>query len=297
VDDGGTADAFALTVLIPTFEGGDVIAQQLEALAGQEFTGSWEVIVADNASGDDTVTVVKTFTDRLPGLHLVDASAQSGKAYALNEGARAARGRSIVFLDQDDVVQPGYLAAMAAALEQSSFVAARMEYESLNPTWLSWSRRPAQTEGVGLYLEFLPAAAGCSLGIRRAVLQDVGGFDDTIVVSDDIDLCWRVQLAGHELDFVPDAVLSYRYRDSVRGIFAQALGYGAAVPLLYRRYRARGMPRRSWPEAVRFYAGALTRLVRLAWAHSESDLAGCAHLIGYRIGLIKGCVKNRVFYL
>ena len=283
-----------LTVLIAVRDGGEVFTEQLEALAGQEFAGPWELVVADNGSRDRTLAVVAGFDERLPGLRVVDASARPGKSYALNEGARAARGRSIVFLDADDVVEPGYLAAMATALKDNAFVAARLDLESLNPPWVLASRPPTETDESGSFLAYLPSAPGCSLGIWRSVLEEVGGFDDTLMVSDDIDLCWRVQQAGHTLVSVPDAVVAYRYRDTLRGIFSQARSYGAAVPPLYRRHRARGMPRRSWRMVIRFHGGALVRLAR---ARSRSDLAACAVLIGFRLGLVKGSIENRVLYL
>jgi GT2 family glycosyltransferase len=289
------ADAVpTLTVLIAVRDGADVIAAQLEALAAQEFDGDWEVVVADNGSVDNTVAVVKGFDDRLPGLRVVDAAGRPGQAYAINEGARAALGRSILLLDADDLVAPGYVAAMAEALEDSVFVASRLDCESLNAPWLWTSRPPTQVDGVGAPFSFLPSAAGCSLGIRRAIFSEVGGFDDTIMLGTDVDLCWRVQLDGHPLQFVPDAVVAYRYRDTLRGIFAQARTYGTAGPALYRRYAARGMPRRSWRTALRFHAGALARLVR---ARSRSDLAACVFLFGFRYGLIAGSIENRVLYL
>ena len=250
--------------------------------------------MATESRGTALVAQVQGFADRLPGLRVVDASARRGQAYALNEGARAARGRSILLVDADDLVTPGYLAAMAAALEQNVFVAARLDCQSLNPPWLWSSRPPTQVDGIGAPFAFLPSAAGCSLGIRRAVFEDVGGFDDTIMLGTDVDLCWRVQLADHPLQFVPDAVVGYRYRDTLRGIFAQARTYGTAGPALYRRYRAQGMPRRSWRTAARFHAAALARLAR---ARSRSDLAGCAFLFGFRFGLVMGCLENRVRYL
>jgi GT2 family glycosyltransferase len=283
-----------LTVLIAVRNGADVIAPQLEALASQEFAGSWEVVVADNGSQDGTVALVRGFADRLPGLRVVDASARPGQAYAINEGARAARGRSILLLDADDLVGPRYLASMATALEESAFVAARLDCESLNPPWLWSSRPPTQLDGIGAPFAFLPSAAGCSLGIRRAVFEEVGGFDDSIMLGTDVDLCWRVQLAGSSLRFVPDAIVSYRYRDTWRGIFAQARTYGTAGPALYRRYRDRGMPRRPWRMALRFHAAAFVRLAR---ARSRSDLAACAFLFGFRYGLVMGSLENRVLYL
>lgn len=284
----------ALSVLIAVRDGADVIVDQLVALASQEFTGTWEVVVADNGSQDQTVALVEDFADVLPHLKIVDASARPGQAFAINEGARATRGRSILLVDADDLVQPGYLASMAAALDENDFVAARLDCESLNAPWLRSSRPPTQTEGIGDPFGFLPSAAGCSLGIRRSIFEEIGGFDDSIMLGTDVDLCWRAQLAGCSLRFVPDAVVSYRYRDTWHGIFTQARTYGTAGPALYRRYRDRGMPRRPWRRALRFHAAAFVRLAR---ARSRSDLAACMFLFGFRYGLVTGSLEHRVLYL
>ena len=292
---GGVTDgAGSLSVIIPVRNGRPEIALQLDALAEQSFEGDWEVIVVDNGSTDGTVDLVERYQPRLPELRVVDASAGAGQAHALNAGAEVARHRSLLLLDADDVVAPGYLSAMSTALEESPFVAGRLDCESLNPPWLWSSRPPTQTDGVGAPFAFLPSAAGCSIGIRRSTFEAVGGFDPAIMLGNDVDLCWRVQLAGTPLGFVPDAVVRYRYRDTLGGIFAQARTYGTAGPTLYRRYRSRGMPRRPWRTALRFHGAAVGRLLR---ARSKADLAACAFLFGFRLGILEGCVRSRTLYL
>lgn len=292
--DGGPARGPVLSVIIPVRNGAADLPVQLEALAGQEFGEAWEVVIADNGSTDGTPEVAQGFRPRLGALQVVDASASPGQAFALNAGAEAARGRSLLLLDADDVVAPGYLSAMAAALEESPVVAARLDCDSLNPPWLRCSRPPTQTDGVGAPFAFLPSAAGCSIGVWRETFLAVGGFDPALMLGNDVDFCWRVQLAGHSIRFVADAVVGYRYRDTLVGIFAQARTYGTAGPALYRRYRDKGMPRRSARAALRFHAAAVARLLR---ARSRSDLASCAFLFGFRLGMVEGCVKNRVLYL
>jgi GT2 family glycosyltransferase len=283
-----------VSAVIPVRNGEAELPFQLEALAGQDLDGPWEVIVADNGSTDGTTAVAESFRDRIPGLRVVDASDRAGQAHAANVGAGAARHRSLLFLDADDVVAPGYLAAMSEALDDSPFVAARLDCESLNPPWLRASRPATQTESVGAPFGYLPSAAGCSLGVWRSAFAAVGGFDPEIRLGNDVDLCWRVQRAVGPLRFVPDAVVRYRYRDTLRGIFAQARTYGTAGPTLYRRYREEGMPRRPWRTAVRFHAAAVVRLLR---ARSRADLAACAFLLGFRVGLVEGCITNRTLYL
>jgi glycosyltransferase involved in cell wall biosynthesis len=283
-----------LSVVIPVRNGGLLFSDQLAALAAQEFDGTWEVIVADNGSTDDTVAVARSFDERLPGLQVVDASTRSGHASAVNAAVSAARGRSILFLDCDDVIAPGYLVTMAAALFDSPVVAARLDCESLNPDWVRRSRPSIQTDGIGEPFAFLPSATGGSIGMWKSVFDTVGGSDPSIAVGDDVDLCWRVQLASFSLRFVPDAVVHYRYRDTLIGIFSQGRGYGLVGPVLYRKYRHKGMPRRSWRGVVRFHGGALARLVK---ARSRADIAECAFLFGFRLGILEGCVRSRVLYL
>lgn len=283
-----------LSVVIPVRNGGPDFVAQLSALAAQDLGRHWELIVADNGSTDDTVAAAQSFAAQVPALQVVDASDQPGQAHALNRGAAAASGRSLLFLDSDDLVTPGYLRRMAEALDRDRFVASRLDCDSLNPPWLRRSRPPTQTDGIGAPFAFMPSAAGCSIGIRKSLFDEIGGFDPEIILGNDVDLCWRVQLASYDLNFVPDAVVQYRYRDTFRGIFRQARTYGTAGPTLYRKYRSLGMPRRSPKVAARFHLATVKRLMT---ARSKSDLAALIFLLGFRVGIVEGCLRNRVLYL
>ncbi len=68
------------SVVIPVRNGAATLAEQLEALAQQEYDDEWEVVVADNGSSDATREVVNGFRD-LPQLRVVDASGGSGAGY------------------------------------------------------------------------------------------------------------------------------------------------------------------------------------------------------------------------
>jgi hypothetical protein len=141
----------------------------------------------------------------------------------------------------DDEVAPGYLAAMSKALEVHEFVTARLDHETLNPIWVrsAYGSRWQQM-GVDTYFGFLPFASGCALGVSRRVFEDVGGFREELSPAHDVAFSWDVQLAGTALHFVADAVLRYRYRDSLSGLFRQTRRQGSVTPLLYKRYREMG---------------------------------------------------------
>jgi Predicted glycosyltransferases len=82
----------------------------------------------------------------------------------------------------------------------------------------------------------LPHAGAGNLGIHRSVFLAVGGFDPAVRYLQDTDLCWRIQLAGHELVFVPDLVVHVRLRSTIRGMYRQGHNFGAWQADLERRY-------------------------------------------------------------
>ena len=82
----------------------------------------------------------------------------------------------------------------------------------------------------------LPFATGCSMGIRRAVFEQLGGFEESSSPAEDQDLSMRAQLAGFRLDFVPDAVVHYRLRSGLRAVARQHYHYGLADARLFARF-------------------------------------------------------------
>lgn len=263
---------------------------QLASLAAQDCSVRWEVVLVDNGSTDATRAVADAYRTRVPLLSVVDSSPR-GRGAACNSGVAAAVGRWIVFLDADDEVEPGYLDAMASALDDWPFVAARLDCRTLNADWVQASRSPAQTTGLGDGL--FPYGYGASLAIDRRLFTDLGGFDTTLPAGEDVDLCYRAALAGNPVRFVPGAVLRYRYRDTMRGIWEQAFRYGWSGPLLYRKYRANGDSRPSFRTAARSWAGALRQLAR---ARSRADLGRACYLVAHRIGRVRGAIAARVVY-
>ena len=285
-----------LSVIIPLYNGERTIGPLLESLALQEEAAEWEVVIADNGSTDGGLAIVEDWRSRLPSLRVVDSSERSGTAHARNFGARAAHGSALVFIDHDDVVGAGYIAAMAAALRSHQFVCARSDVERLNPEW-TWALRPSgQSDGPMMWIyDFLPYAAGGTIGIKRSVFEAVGGFDESIHLADCCDLCWRVQLdTPVELTFAPEAVLHYRYRHSLRGMFAQARGYGRAEVGMYRRYRDRGVGRIPLRQSFGRWVRIVRRLPSLrhrtgrAWWFTE---------FGNMIGRLEGSVADRTLML
>lgn len=287
-----------LSVIIPCFNGAKTIAVQLEALAKQQWSEPWEVIVSDNGSTDESLAIVEQYREKLPNLRIVDASKQRGLAHALNCAVPVATAEAVALCDTDDEVAPGWVAAMGEALSKYDFVACRCEFEKLNEPWTLKVRPPFQVDELMYYIypPYLPHAAGCSLGFRPALHEAIGGFDESIPALPDTDFCWRAQLAGTEIHFVPDAVVHYRFRDTLGSIYRQSRNYAESNILLYKKYRSLGLPKLSWKDSVSSWKRFLKRFPQEVLS-KEYPAGRWVWNLAWRLGRLQGCIKYRVWAL
>src|SRR4051812_683799 len=100
-----------LSVVIPCLNAEDFLAGQLDALAAQDASFPWEVILVDNGSTDRSVEIAERYTDQL-GLTVVSAPERASQCYAQNVGVKVARSDKLVIVNADDEVAPGFMAAM-----------------------------------------------------------------------------------------------------------------------------------------------------------------------------------------
>jgi glycosyltransferase involved in cell wall biosynthesis len=283
-----------VSVIVPFRNAAPYFHQHLEALARENFPSAWEVIAVDNGSTDESRQIAETFRGRL-NLRIVEARDKVGAGYARNVGARNASARKLLFIDADDEVAPGYVAAMAAALDRHEFVTSAFDHKTLNPAWvqdahgLVW-RDPDDP----LFVQFgvLPFAGG-SIGISRDAFDAAGGFPEDLPRMQDIAFSWEVQLAGKTLHYIPDAVYRVRYRSTLPGLFRQGLAGGSTAPLLYRRYRSAGMERRTIVQMLKSW---MRLALRLSSARTKADLAPLILELGRQIGRAKGSIRHQVFF-
>lgn len=253
----------ALSVIIPCYNGAATIAEQLDALAAQQWCEPWELIVADNGSTDGTHQILQTYCQRLPHLRVVDASDLRGDAHARNVGMRFATADRFAFCDVDDVVEPGWLAAMGDALANHDFVGSIIALDELNERHVRarWVDPPRHQ--LPVCFDFMPAASGCGFGITRTLYERVGEFDEMLPRLADIDYSWRAQLAGTTIHLAVDAVVQYRYRGTLRGMFRQSYGDGLGQAALYRKFKQAGMPKRTAKNILASCYGLLQALPML----------------------------------
>jgi glycosyltransferase involved in cell wall biosynthesis len=282
-----------LTVVICMLDAERFVAEQLEALSGQDYSGRWEVVAVDNGCTDRSVEVVRGFSGRLPDVRVVPTARTGNLNHARNTGAAAARGDFLAFCDADDVVAPGWLAGLAEAASNADIVSGTIDPHALNGDRIHWRRDPLLTE-IPLKLGFLPGVPGGNCGLWTSVARDVGWDEEFAFGGSDIEFSWRAGLAGYRAAYAPRVVLRARHRGSLLALARQCYAYGRSCPHLYARFRDRGMPRSSMPEARREWAGLLRQAPRLVRA--REDRGYWLRAMSYRAGRIGGSLRFGVFY-
>lgn len=218
------------------------------------------VVLIDNASADGTVEFVRA---RYPTVTLVSNSVNLGFAAAVNQAASLAIGDLLLLLNPDARLRAGAVAALAAALERDSGLAAvgghlldarettqvgftvrrfptigslAADLLLLEEIWPSnpWTRRYRAVDLDYTRAQDVEQPAAACLMVRRPIFEAMGGFDTGYGPAwfEDVDFCRRLADAGWRIGFVPDARVVHRGGSSLG-----SLSRTAFLELWYRNMR------------------------------------------------------------
>ena len=116
------------------------------------------------------------------------------------------------------------------------------ELHELNPPWLASSRGESGDDPVGMFHGLFPTIRGNNYAMRRSVLDEVGPLAEGYFPVEDVEFSLRCWLRGIDIVGLPDAVVHYRYRESMRDLWRQGLAYGSHRPIIARLLREAGRP-------------------------------------------------------
>lgn len=209
-----------VSVLVVAYGSGATLAACVEHLARQTFR-DFELVLLDNASPDHEAQPV---AEAHPFVRLVESPENLGFAGGMNRAAREARGRWLVLLNPDAYAEPDWLAELVAAADRwpdvRSFTSRQVMEE--NPAVLDGLGDVMSGAGIpyrGGYMTPDPGGTpegevfspcGAAMMIERDLFQALGGFDeDFFCYCEDVDLGYRLQLAGERTILVPRAVVRH----------------------------------------------------------------------------------------
>jgi GT2 family glycosyltransferase len=290
-----------VSIVIPFYNRKADVARCLEAVRRQEIPGNVdvEIVCVDNGSTDGT----REELVRL-GAKVVDCTTR-GPAAARNAGIAAAKGEIIAFTDSDCAPHRDWLKELLVPFREEgvlicggpihartlAFGVARFaeEFKVLNQ-WCFFSEAP----------DFPPFFATANAAFRAAALHKAKGFDETLFMNEDADLCWRVLDQGGKIAYCPRAVVRHSHRTTFSGLYKWGFDYGFATAIIFARHREKFG--KSWRVAWDCYPALASAPVRLLWNavfgtssyERKKVIYETLWRAGYLLGAWKGSLKTKV---
>jgi glycosyltransferase involved in cell wall biosynthesis len=202
------------------------LVKALESVAASELPDSvtWEVLVVDNHSSDNTRVVAEEFCRRHPNRFRYLFEPEQGKSHALNAGIREARGDILAFVDDDVTVEPTWLQNLTSSLHGNEWAGAGgrilLDRTFSPPPWLALAG-PHSLGGVLVLFdrgdkpgEIDWAPYGTNMAFRKAMFEKYGGFRTDLgpnpvneIRGEDTEFGRRLMSAGERLRYEPQAIV------------------------------------------------------------------------------------------
>ena len=231
-----------LSIVIVSWRSLDYLRACLASIRSMTKGLTYEIIVVDNASGDDCERAIR---EEYPEVVFIASEQNLGFAKANNLGFRHSSGEALLCLNPDTIVFDNVFARMIASLRSNASAGAAgarllnsdgslqtscvQAYPTilnqlldsgllrrLFPNWPIWGMRALFQSGK--HSCAVDAVSGACVMVKRSVFQEVGGFTESyLMYVEDLDLCYKITHAGHSVLYLPDCeVVHYGGRSSAQ---------------------------------------------------------------------------------
>ncbi|MFD4294212.1 mycofactocin biosynthesis glycosyltransferase MftF [Rhodococcus sp. NPDC058532] len=226
-----------VTVVVPVRDNIAGLNRLLPALRGLN------VVVVDDGSAEPVIS--PPVQGGRGEITVVRHSEARGPAAARNTGMALATTGFVAFLDSDVVPRTGWLEAMLGHFSDPAVAMVAPRIVALEPAGGALARYEHARSSLDLGRKEGPVRAGSAVSyvpsaamlVRRRALDECGGFDESMRVAEDVDLCWRLHDAGWRLRYEPISHVAHDHRVSFRKWFGRKMFYGTgAAPLAARHH-------------------------------------------------------------
>jgi GT2 family glycosyltransferase len=273
-----------LSIIIVNWNTKDLLLRCLQCVYDTAEDLDLEAIVIDNASRDGSAAAVR---ERFPGVSLIENETNLGFARGNNQGFEIARGRHLLLLNTDVFVHPGTLKTLVETLDTvpgTGAAGCKLFYGDGRPQRSAFAFPTLATElWQALRLDKLfpqsrlfgryrmtywdmedsrevDSVLGACLILRGEGLRQVGGLDERFFMySEEVDLCYRLKLAGWKVRYVPTATATHLWGESARKVPAETFLrlYRSRIQF-FRKHYGDGA---AWLFKLILLAGGLPRLI------------------------------------
>ncbi|MCZ7564461.1 MAG: poly-beta-1,6-N-acetyl-D-glucosamine synthase [Burkholderiales bacterium] len=255
-----------VSILVPCHNEGRDVEEVVEYLLRTRYP-NYEILVVNDGSTDDTGAVLDRLVGRHEQLRVVHLAANQGKALALNTAALLARGEHLVCIDGDALLDPDAVSWLMTHF----FTGPRVGAVTGNPrvrtrsTLLGRLQTGEFSSIIGLIKRAqrtygrIFTVSGVVACFRKAALQDAG-YWSTDMLTEDVDVSWKLQLNHWDVRFEPRALCWILMPETLKGLWRQRLRWatgGMQVLLKEGRILRSWRKRRMWPVFVEYLTSVL----------------------------------------
>jgi len=222
---------FSVSIIIANFNGENYLSTCLNSVLRSSYK-NYELILVDDGSTDKSIEIIEGFLKKDKRIKLLRNAQNLGAAASRNKAIRVARGKYIVFLDNDTEVTRNWLSKIIEPLNKNSQIG------GVQSLLLDFTNRDLIQTGGGLLIPHTGwlaplyqwtkyrqmkdkitskeiIAVSASLAVRKEIIDSISGFDEKeAIFTEDLDFCWRIWISGYKIILFPDSI-AYHLSKSV----------------------------------------------------------------------------------
>lgn len=238
---GDTTPPF-VSIVAPVYNRSGQLGECLQSLLRLDYPRDRrEIIVVDDASTDNTVDIARLYGN---DIKIIVQEKNLGQSAARNAGALAAAGDVLAFIDSDCIADPNWLKELTPYFEDPRIALVGGFVDScFRETGLDRYEEKRSPLNMGAHMLicrtpdsdfYVPT---CNMLVTKSAFLQAQGFDESLRVGEDVDLCWKLKKFGHRLIYVPGGRVGHKHRNGFWPAFKRRFEYGTSEPVLYDRHR------------------------------------------------------------
>jgi len=224
-----------ISIIIVNYNTYELTAQAIQSVYNTNTSYSYEIIVVDNNSSDDSIPIL---SNRYPNVHFIKNISNEGFSKANNQGIQVSKGRYILLLNSDTIIEEDTLETMIRYMDERPNVGASgckvvlptgeldkackrgFPHPSAAFYYLSGfsKKHPENPKYNQYHLSHLDpdiehsvdSLVGAFMMVRKETINEVGMLDETFFMyGEDIDWCYRIKEAGWKIIYNPSAYITH----------------------------------------------------------------------------------------
>lgn len=267
-------DVPMISLMVPCYNEGDNLDESIPHLLQLRYP-NYELIFINDGSKDNTGEIIDRWAakeTKITALH----QENQGKASALNHGLTIAKGKYVACIDGDAVLDYYALDYMVQALEKDPKYAATTGNPRVrNRSTILGRLQVSEFSSIiglikraqGLMGTIFTVSGVCCL-FRKDVMEEIGGWS-TNMITEDIDISWKIQIGGYNIMYEPRALCWVLMPESMKGLYKQRLRWaqgGAETIIKYFPKIWHWKNRRLWPMYIEYFVTAIWAVLWVLFA-------------------------------